>query len=633
LTACANKPVETAGQFTDELAMERGPAGIHKSAVALPRPVAPLRFPLAGVASRLRSRPLPGIALYGIQACIALAIFIAGFGSLRFLQGWPTNVTGDAMHHVMLAKAIIEQGWYWHIERLSAPFTLPMIMFPVGGLLDTILFKVISIAVHDPFALVTYFFALTFVLSAVTSAYVLHDLGVERPVALVFGLAFAFAPFPFARSVAHLMLVIYLVPFAVGFCIHLIEGTFAALPRGRKTVYYLGAGALGLNYVYTAFFACYFVLLAMMARLFRPHAIASLRYGALFIAIAAGSATVALTPALLSAWKDPAGRAELYGYKSVTEADIHGLKIKHLLMPAGNSSVPAIQWARKKFTEGFPLEHENQTARLGIIGAAGFLMLMIAALLRLTRPRATIGSLLDRLGAPAALTIGGIFLATIGGLGSIFNAFVTTEIRAYNRISPFLLFLGIAAFAYCFRHVTSARSGAARAALLAAVLALALLEQPDFRTLRDTSAYGFATIADLTPVVDALERKLPKGAAVYQMPFMVYPHTPFVRGMLPNDHLHAYAISHHLRWSWPALSGEAIALNRDLEKLPPAELAPALAKLGFAAVWINRSAYEDRGASVIDGLKAAGLVPIAESVRGTVIALDLAPVRARVTAQ
>ncbi|TMJ01373.1 MAG: hypothetical protein E6G97_15930 [Alphaproteobacteria bacterium] len=564
-----------------------------------------------------------------MQALAALVIFIAGFGPLRFLHGWPTNVTGDAMHHVMLAKAIIEQGWYWHIERLSAPFTLPMVMFPVGGLLDTILFKVISVAVHDPFALVTCFFALTFVLSALTSAYVLHDLGMDRPVALVFGLAFAFAPFPFARSVAHLMLVIYLVPFAIGFCIHLINGTFASLPRRRKTVYYLGAFALGLNYVYTAFFACYFVLLAMMTWLLRPRAAAALRSGTLFIAIVSGSAALALTPALLAAWKDPAGRAELYGYKSITEADIHGLKIKHLLMPAANSTVPAIQWARKKFTEGFPLEHENQSARLGIVGAAGFVMLMIAALLRLTRPRASVGGLLERLGAPAGLAIGGIFLATIGGLGSIFNAFVTTEIRGYNRISPFLLFLSIAACAWCFSAATARRSAAVRTALLAAVLALALLEQPDFRTIRNTSAYGFATIADLTPLIDTLEQTLPQGAAVYQMPFMVYPHTPFVRGMLPNDHLHAYAISHHLRWNWPALSGEAIALNRDLDKLPPAELAPALARLGFSAVWVDRSGYEDQGESVINGLKAAGLLPIGQSVRGTIVALDLAPVRAR----
>lgn len=248
------------------------------------------------------------------------------------------------MHQVLFAKAIIEQGWYWNIERLSAPFALPMVMFPVEGLLDTVIFKAISLFVHDPYLLVTWFFAAALVLSALTSAYVLHDLGLGRPASLVFGLVFAFAPFPFA---SHLMLVMFLVAFAIGFCVHLINGTLESLPRRRKLVHFLGVGALGLNYVYTAFFACFFVLLAVMARLFLPRVKEALRHGTLFIAIVTATAALSLTPAMLAAWKDPAGRAELYGFKSITEADIHGLKIKHLLLPARNSAIPAVDWAFK----------------------------------------------------------------------------------------------------------------------------------------------------------------------------------------------------------------------------------------------------------------------------------------------
>jgi phosphoglycerol transferase len=613
--------------------MESGKSAVQVSAVARPRLDSGIGRYISPVVLRWRSRPLPVAAIYGLQALAALSIFVAGFGPLRFLAGWPTNAQGDAMHHVMLAKAIIEQGWYWDIERLSAPFTLPLIMFPVGGLLDTIIFKVLSIFTHDTFTLVTLFFATAFILSALTAAYVLHDIGLDRAASLVFGLVFAFAPFPFARSVVHLMLVMYLVPLAIGFCVHLIMGQIETLSPRRKLVYYLGAVALGMNYIYTAFFACFFVLVASLPQFVGPRPLASLRHGALFIALVTGSAVVALSPAMISAWKDPQGRAELYGYKSITEADIHGLKIKHLLMPSPTSEIPAVAWAYQKFTSGFPLEHENQTARLGVIGAAGFIMLMIAALLRLTRPRPAPDSLGDLLGPLAALMIAGIFLATIGGLGSIFNAFVTMEIRAYNRISPFLLFIAIAAFAYCFRYAASMRSTAIRTPLLAAVLALALLEQPDFKTIRATSIAGFATIADLRPVVDTLEQRLPRGASVYQMPFTPYPHTPFVQGMLPNDHLFAYALSHHLRWSWPALSGEAIAFNRNLEQMEPPQLAEALAKFGFSAIWINRAAYADRAAGIIDAFKAAGLTPITQDARETILALDLAPVRARVKSE
>jgi hypothetical protein len=103
--------------------------------------------------------------------------------------------------------------------------------------------------------------------------------------------------------------------------------------------------------------------------------------------------------------------------------------------------------------------------------------------------------------------------------------------------------------------------------------------------------------------------------------------------MLPNDHLFAYALSHHLRWSWPALSGGAIAFNRNLEQMEPPQLAEALAKFGFSAIWINRAAYADRAAGIIDGFKAAGLTPITQDARETILVLDLAPVRARVKSE
>jgi hypothetical protein len=64
-------------------------------------------------------------------------------------------------------------------------------MFPVGGLLDAAIMKVFSLAVRDPFALMTWFYAATFVLAALTAAFVLEDLGLDRPVAAVFGLVFS----------------------------------------------------------------------------------------------------------------------------------------------------------------------------------------------------------------------------------------------------------------------------------------------------------------------------------------------------------------------------------------------------------------------------------------------------------
>jgi phosphoglycerol transferase len=116
---------------------------------------------------------------------------------------------------------------------------------------------------------------------------------------------------------------------------------------------------------------------------------------------------------------------------------------------------------------------------------------------------------------------------------------------------------------------------------------------------------------------------------VYQLPYTRYPHAGFANQMPPNDHAKAYALSRHLRWSWPALSGPAVALNRRLEAMAPAERVRALAAVGYAAVWIDRMGYADGGAAMMEALTAEGARPLAQSASKVIAVYDLAPVRER----
>jgi phosphoglycerol transferase len=564
---------------------------------------------------------------YLIQAVIALAIFIFGFGPLRFVSGWPTGSSGDAMHHVMLAKAIIEQGWYWNIERLSAPFNLPLIIFPVGGLLDTILFKLFAILTDNPFTLITWFFATTFVLSTISASYVLNDLGLKTWTSAAFALTFAFAPIPFGRSVEHLMLVTYLVPFAIGFSVHLMSGSFVSLSSSRKAVYLVAAFALGLNYVYTAFFACFFVAVAILVLLFQPPLRASARHGVLFIAIISTGVILSLGPSFLAAKSDPDARTELYGFKSRGEADIYGLKIRHLLLPTNNSSNRFVVAARENLSNGFPLENENTLARLGIVGSLGFLIAMIAGFIRLAERQSNTCEICNRIGPLSALLVAGVFFSSIGGFGSIFNTFVSVEIRAYNRIAMFLLFIGVLTSALAFTQIIRRINFLWIMSLLVCVVIVSLMEQNDFRKLRANSIHAIKKIDEVKPSVEILESIMPPGAAIYQMPFTSYPHTPNVENMLPNEHLMGYALSRELRWNWPALSGDAIALNRKLSAMKPKLLTKALVALGFSAVWLNRSAYTDHGAAIVAELQQAGANLIDQDNSNKIALLDLRQLR------
>jgi phosphoglycerol transferase len=558
--------------------------------------------------------------LYILLGVVTLAIFVAVFGPSRFFSAFPIYAAYDSGHHLALAKALIEQGWFWNIERLSAPFTLPMAMFPVGGTLDYAIIKLIGSIWPEPGFAIKAFYALGFALSAMSAAFVLIDLGFDRLRAAVFALLFAFSPFLFYRATHHLMLVTYLVPFGIGYAMRLIRGT---PPTGRTRVVYLTAAALlGLNYIYTAFFACFFVALATVVAMLGAARWRSLLAGCLFVGLCVVTLAISLTPAIIAGSRDPAAVAAIR-IKAPMEADLYGFKIRHIFLPSANSKVAGP--LRRIMTEGFPLENENVSARLGLVGAVGFTLLMAAALMALALRQAP--QWVEALRPPSGVAIVAVLLATIGGFGSMFNALVSPEIRTYNRISPFILFLSLMAVGIAWAAVTRRWSRRVATIGLLLVLGIGLFEQTEFGALRRLYDPTKAEIEDVKPLIERLEQTLPRGASLYQMPHTAYPHTPNdVFGMRGQEHFLPYVLSTHLRWSYPALSSQAITFQGGVQPLPPIALVEALSLAGFSAVWINRAGYGDRADHLISELRTYGAVMADEDAAKKFAVLDLRPV-------
>src|SRR5581483_12042852 len=81
-----------------------------------------------------------------------------------------------------------------------------------------------------------------------------------------------------------------------------------------------------------------------------------------------------------------------YGRNPVTdrvpeEADIYGLKISHLVLPINNHRLTLFNRVKIMYLSGYrPSETENQSASLGLVGAAGFLGLVAVLLFPGRRP-------------------------------------------------------------------------------------------------------------------------------------------------------------------------------------------------------------------------------------------------------
>lgn len=549
---------------------------------------------------------------YAGQVVVLAVVLFFGFdlGKRDIAVPFQFRHGGDVIHHLVITKAIISSGWWWEIKDLSAPFTLKMVVFPVGGNLDHLLIKFIACFSDRPGEVLNLFWLLSFILTGISANWSFRRLSFSSPIAFGLGILYALLPFAFDRNLAHLMLVYYLVPPICTLAITIVRWHRYPLTRIHLIILYAICVLVGINYIYTAFFSCFILLVAGILSQFTecPQGrrgrlkSAKLALGAILIVVI--SAFINLAPTL-SLWRnDPPTRMNI-GTKLVSDSEAYGLKLRHLILPIRNHPLPVLRHLAVKATEAkFPLENENRTAQLGLLGAIGFLMLLwvsVTSPVSSTPPDRHSQLLRD----VSALNLAAFLLATIGGFGSLFALVVSPEIRAYNRLSVFIAFFSFFASGVLLSRLEKVTQGRRLARLIfSAVLSLIVLggifDQTSFAKFRRRHKANEARYTTLKSFVGELEQRLPVGAMIYQLPYSSYPRVPPPPyKMNRHEHLLPYLFSSNLRWSSPPLSGEAIAWHQPLRTMNGSKLVSHLSEEAFAGIWLDRFGYVDGGRELL----------------------------------
>jgi phosphoglycerol transferase len=197
-------------------------------------------------------------------------------------------------------------------------------------------------------------------------------------------------------------------------------------------------------------------------------------------------------------------------------------------------------------------------------------------------------------------------IGTVGGLSTIIAELVTPQIRAWNRISIFIAFFAFIAVAVGL-DALGRRLGpapvrrAAFASVLVAVLGFGLYNQV---TYAHVPPYELeASWAQDRRFVDEIDRRLPEGASVFQLPYLGFPETGRRADLYENDLLRGYLHSDDLRWSFGATKGRPEDWGDDLVGLPVSTVVDAAAAAGFAGLWIDRLGYADRARALEQELR------------------------------
>lgn len=562
----------------------------------------------------------------------------------------PYSYAPDAAFYLMAVKGAIDHGWFLNNPSLGFPFGQALHEFPQGlDNLNLAVLQVIGWITGDVFVTVNLFFALTFVGISVSGYLVGRRLGLSRLAGTVVALLYAFLPYHFARGTPHLYLSAYwLVPVAVLLLVRVVspgppftvdadtERGWRVSLKSRASVLWLlacaGLASTGSYYAVLTMTLLVAVTVVDFVARRRTRALASAG-----VALAAIFAVVLFNLAPTFVYWAQNGRNTELVERGPSETEVNGLKISQLVLPVEGHRVGALAEIQADSTR-FTVINAERGQQLGAIGAVGFVVVVGVALVGIRRRRhdddppppsdrattapAPPSSVLRVFGIA---TVVGILIAAVSGFSLVISGLGVKEVRSWNRISVFIGFFALVAVGYgidWLRHRLPDRPWRTplTVAVLVLVVTVGVLDQVAPRVTPQYDATRRLFDSDQA-FFSRVERTLPEGAAVFNVPYVFFPESGTVSGVGPYDTARGYLQTDHLRWSWGGVVGTEADWAAGAAQSTPDEMLDRIVALGFRGLVLDRRAYTDDLREIGITLEAGD--PAFESPDGTLAFYDL----------
>jgi phosphoglycerol transferase len=535
------------------------------------------------------------------------ALFSIAVGACVFLS-WPLDLhtpillAGDATSADYIFKSILEHGSYTRNPDVGAPFGATMYDYPIPEPTHHAFIRLIGLFSKDPFVAFNVFYLLGFAAAAFTACWALRSSGIRRPFAIAGAIAFSLLPYHFMR-LGHIFLASYAAIPVFGYYALRLATYRAPHVPGSARIGWLPVLAIALaagTGVYYAWFGLLFIVFAAALGSARSRLWQPLRIGTVYAATVVAVVAFALLPNAIYHLAEGSNAAAVAA-RLPQESEIYGLRITQLLFPTPGHRIAAFSAFMSAYQQSAPNVNENLTAALGGIGSLGFIVALGALFFGDERRHAG-------LWAAGAACVAAVLYATIGGFGAIVGRLLTPDLRGLNRISVFIAFFALYAF---FAAVETATRGRRRVgvetACAIALVAVACFDQiPTHLSHQNAEA-----LAPRSALYARMRAALPDGARVFELPYTYFPESPHPVGSYGL--LEPYLFTNGLKWSFGDMRGRpADVWNEQVAALGGKEFSDALARAGFAAVYVDRRGYKDGGAALEQDLRTQFGAPIVE---------------------
>lgn len=523
------------------------------------------------------------------------------------ISGWPAGLVpnlshpftyfGDGLSHAWMSQRAIE-GWLFENPRSGYPFGSNFLDYPGSDGGNLLVLKIIGQFTGNPFIAINLYFLASFAVIFVGAYCVMRSLRIARPLAFAGAVIFDFIPFHFQR-IDHLFYTWYFVaPVFFYVALRIANSSIqraAELRAPPRWLVALGLVALGCFGVYYAVFGLIILTVVLLAALLGPTNFHAAKLALMAMCLVVLGVMLNIAPNIVHKQREGANLE--VAQRSAVDSEEYAFKLVQLLLPRPDHHIRAFAKKAKSYNASFKPLNENFMSSLGFIGSVGFLGMFLVLC------AAVAGRKIDRnLRLVALITLVLFMFGTLGGFGSLFSQIISASIRGWNRISIFVAFGALLVFfivlqAACQKHMAGRRL--ALVATGAALILFGLFDQTVSPCESCNAGAKQRYELDRNFIV-AIEKSLPAGSAVYQLPYVPFPESAPVFRLDMYDHAAAFLHSKTLKWSFAGMKGRAgDSFYRALSKETPEKQIEVIRRLGFAGVYIDGRGYEDNGKAII----------------------------------
>jgi phosphoglycerol transferase len=474
-----------------------------------------------------------------VVATLALPLVAELGDSLRV----PLTYQGDALLYMPLVKSLHETGDYWTNPRMGAVEGFELYDFPMPESGHFLTLRLLGLATGDWVVTFNLFILMQFPLAALSATWVARRFGAAILPAAAAGVLYAYVPHQTLLFHQHVFLAcMYPIPLALWLAVRVFQGASfvtrdsatgrVARPwvTGRLVVGVAVCAMVSCTGAYYAFFAAALLAVAgVSAVLVRRTVTAPLPAVGFVLLLAAGVWLNLLphTQHLKAHGPNPVLK------RTAVDANSWALRPAELLLPSPNHRSKKLAKVSAGYTESFHWTVNPNTVALAPLGAVGAVGLLVGLFAVLRRPVAGDDGAAKAVGV---LLVVALLVAAPGGFGPLFSHFVSPWIRCYHRMSMFVAFLAHVSLALALSRLVPPTAGWVRRSVVGGCC-LGLVGVGLYDQTPRTVTPSFAARRDLfqseREFVGTVERELPVGAAVFQLPFMAYPE-PGVVGEIEN---------------------------------------------------------------------------------------------------